>query len=284
MTCHVAIRGSDGLVLFSDTQASSADTQYHGVQKQFVGSDFVLGCAGAMLVIRALFEELERTPGLSAATVERAVEHFLESEVTPEARRSIELVLGVPSGIKTLVPAFFTHFRNENVLATIGSGAPFVYRAFGRDQKLGIQFGAPTLADLFVAAESNLDAAAESLTVDDLLMVSFLQSGRAYVMGAADVSVSTLPESIRLNWTEASEKCAVIVALCENIRGEFGEALRATSKARVSTLTQPDLDRIALANLEIARRRSELTARLTEYMTWYDSFVRPATAARTSVA
>jgi len=44
-----------------------------------------------------------------------------------------------------------------------------------------------TLGDTFVAVEAFLDAANESLTVDDKLMLGIVAGGRTYVMGERDI-------------------------------------------------------------------------------------------------
>ena len=58
MTCHIVISGSAGTLMMSDSQLSDSIAEFHGVEKQYCGPDFLVGGAGASLIIMALFEHL----------------------------------------------------------------------------------------------------------------------------------------------------------------------------------------------------------------------------------
>ena len=63
MTCHIGISSSAGAVLISDSQGSTATSGTSGYEKQFVGPDFLLGGAGALAVLQALFDKIEDAAG-----------------------------------------------------------------------------------------------------------------------------------------------------------------------------------------------------------------------------
>src|SRR5712692_2550513 len=102
MTCHVAMLGAEGAVMFSDSQASTLSSQYHGLQKQCAGSDFLLGAAGNGLIIDSLFGDLNEAVNNSTVdckSIETFVTSFLKNEIAPEARAGVQLLLATPTAI-----------------------------------------------------------------------------------------------------------------------------------------------------------------------------------------
>lgn len=138
MTVHVATSLSDSTiaVIYSDSQGSGEAEESHGIQKLYAGEDYLVGCAGSLLIVQRLFRHLHAQAHLDAAGLIAFVERFVTDEVRPESRRLLDVVAITPSGglepaIQRLVPSVFAHFDARTALCSIGSGADFVHRACG---------------------------------------------------------------------------------------------------------------------------------------------------------
>ena len=102
--------------MLSDSQMSTERVEYHGIQKQFVGNDFLLGGAGNHLIIAQVFDSL-RDPATGDCIVEQdqIVSHvtkFLELKVTNRAIVTVSFLLVRPNPgngyrIDLLLPATF---------------------------------------------------------------------------------------------------------------------------------------------------------------------------------
>lgn len=274
MTCHVAMVGAQGAVMFSDSQGSTSSSEAHGWQKQVGGKGFLVGAAGAGLLIEALFRALDEGIDknvVEASNVEDFILSFLATEVVASARKELGLLLAKPSEVKTLNPGLLTKFfRGFPSLATIGSGAEFVQRAASRNHKLGIAHGTETLADTFVSIEAFIDAANESLTVDDQFTIGILRGERPYLLAHQAIFGSHVPQNLRKVWGHVGGQYEVILALVRTMTSEAAEARRQLQAIRRGELRQAHVDAIAKNNESIGNNRRALQEKLADYLEWYD--------------
>jgi hypothetical protein len=101
--------------MFSDSQASGGDSEWHGFQKQYAGPDFLIAGAGDGDVVHAAFAILHALGDTTAANIESRLLKYLDEEVTELARAQTEFVLvTTPSlgvgAVKTLARDRFTKF------------------------------------------------------------------------------------------------------------------------------------------------------------------------------
>jgi len=132
MTCHLAMLGATGAVMFSDSQGSDSESENHGNQKQFVGEDFLVGGAGHGWIVMRLLAELsdaQAKGNVDAARVEKFITDFMLNEVAAEARGSVDILVTTLGGVKRYTPGVFTKFGKPMAVGSIGSGATYIGRA-----------------------------------------------------------------------------------------------------------------------------------------------------------
>lgn len=280
MTVHIGFSNDEGAILLSDSQASTPDAESHGNQKQFVSDNFVVGGAGHGGIIDRLFRCLASRSNLPSAEVTSVVEEFFETEIRREQFDAVSVLLLLPGEpphqnrkIQVFHPGTYAHFGEPTRGCAEGSGGRFVVRAWQHRHVLGIEFPSDTLADLTVEAVFCAEAANESLTVDDKWMVSFLNGGRAYVMGETELRVVYAPGEIRAKWFEVGQKWAEIRRRANEINYEVREATRLFSKIRAGQLGPRELNQFNSTNQTVDRRRQELDVLLNDYFTWYDNLL-----------
>ncbi|HVA50917.1 MAG TPA: hypothetical protein VNH11_31535 [Pirellulales bacterium] len=282
MTVHIAASLRDGseAVIFSDSQASSAVDEYHGEQKLYAGSDFVVGCAGSVSIIRHLFEVLHATPHVAAGNVANFIEEFLRDEVRPAMHSELHVLLLTDGGgncaaIRQFSPDTFTRFGGRVDFCSIGSGADFVYRAIGRDSKNGIAHALSSLTDLILAAENLAEAANESLTVDDLHLVGLLRHRRSYLMGHRAVPPQFAVQQLLdpSVWTKVSNEFEQLLALVKTIRSEVSIAQGTASLIKTSSLQVPNAQQLLAASHAVGLTRAALQSRIDAYCAWYDALL-----------
>ena len=281
MTCHIALSNASVAVMFSDSQGSTAVSAFHGWQKQFAGPDFLVAVAGNGLVLDALFAELDERArnGVlgNSAMVGGFIESLLEGRIRAEARSECEFLLVTPpvngAAIQRYDPRTFFQLGRRQTFASIGSGAEFVFQTINRHHKLGIESSRDTLADLLVAADEYADAANESLTVDNRLLVGMLKDGRTYLIGDRDVFPTYGPEALRQQWDEASGRFQSVIDSVRSINGEIRNAQRRFSSIRTGTLTGVETAAFLLNNQNIKAARQLLDQLLTDYFIWYDQLL-----------
>jgi hypothetical protein len=291
MTFHIALSAPAGSVMLSDSQGSTETAETHGVQKQYIGEGFLVGGAGASLILNALFSKLggqprAGEPALAAADVAAFIEQFFEHEVRPGAMERAELLIVTPSadgkGVQRFVPGVLSRCGERSTMDLIGSGASFAVRAAQRDRAIGVDWAMGSLADLLVFAHDCADAAGESLTVNDKLLVGFLVEGRAYAMGDEAIRPAHIPARIRENWRLVSNYYKrEILPVVQAIRDARRHAYRAFSRLLVGTAEAPEAE--VQESIEEHRAALAITvpllrARLMEYLALYDGFLGRATA------
>ena len=278
MTVHIALSNDEGAILLSDSQGSTSSSESHGNQKQYIADNFIIGGAGHGGIIDRLFSYLEQQSNLPSADAVESVETFFETEVRREEFRSTSVLLVVPGEpphpekkILAYDPGTFVHFDPPSRCAAIGSGCEFVGRAWRNRGVLGIQFPSENLADLTVEAVFCADAADESLTVDDLLLVSYLKNGKAYCMGDGELRLKYAPDEIKEKWrTEIGSKWREIRDFATEINNEIREAVRLFSAIRSGQLTPFATSQFMSTNRTVDRKRLELQKCLDDYFDWYD--------------
>ena len=286
MTCHIAIANPDTAVLSSDSQSSDDRSELHGIQKQFAGSDFLVGVAGLSMVIPELFDRLEEAsrPGgtnapLDAARISAFLAHFIDTEIRPEARREIEIIVVTPpdangNAAQTFLPGTFSRLGRREPAGMIGSGAEFASRAFTRYAQLGIELPFTTLADLVITIEDLTKAADESLTVDDSFLLGILSNGKSYLMGDRRIILGHAAQPIIREWSRATIRFHEIMATARDINGEIIDAQRQLSAIRTSALTPASLVEIQRINDgPITTNRRTLVHLLDDYLAWYDGIL-----------
>lgn len=281
MTVHIGFSNDEGAILLSDSQGSTTDAETHGNQKQFVGDNFIVGGAGHNGIIDRLFRFLDEQSNLPSANAPSVIEDFFETQIRREQFGRTTVLLLIPGDppfpnrkIRVFDPGTYAHFDEPSKCCAIGSGGPFVGRAWKHRNDLGIQFPSETLADLTVEAVFCAEAANESLTVDDRLMVSFLYNGRAYTMGEPEMRLDYAPSEVKTKWREVAQKWSDIRQKSNEIINEFREAARLFSGIRAGKLSAFHLNQFNSANQTIARRRSELETQLKDYFDWYDNLLK----------
>jgi hypothetical protein len=284
MTVHIASSDSAGnAVIFADSQASTKSSEFHGVQKLFVGEDFIVGCAGTVVIIEALFQRLQSTPNVTASNVTTMIEQFVDQQVSYAYRSQIAILALTPSAgnpaIQQWMPEVFNHFGSRVTWATIGSGSEFVDQARTRERKIGIERSSVTLHDMLVMIDDYAESANESLTVDDQHLVGFLRNDKAYIFGHLSISpqYSRVPQLLdQAIWTRASSEFDIVRAMISPIKSSLLVAQTALSPIQtgtfVSSVRVPDLE---ACNSAIATHRAQLEAQLDAFCAWYDTSVRP---------
>lgn len=279
MTCHVAFSSITEAVMLSDSQMSTDKIEYHGVQKQFVGDDFLLGGSGSALIIQAMFNSL-RDPAtgrcnVKSTTVVSRIVNFLENELTKQARENANFLLvrpDLPNGncIYQFLPAALRSPIPQGNYATLGSGSELVQPTIARDRTLGLFSQPQELTDMLVAAENYLDAATQSLTVDAQYTVGLLRANRAYLMGDEQIGAIYAPPVIVEKWKDASTRYKKMMAHARLIRGEIREAQRALSKIQTAQLDTAGFAAITDNQLSVETNRQQLQDEIQDYFAWYD--------------
>lgn len=261
--------------MLSDSQASTPTAEVHGVHKQYVGDDFIIGGAGHGLVTRLVLGSLPDARFADVPALEHHIRRFLDEEVTPEVQAKASFILATASSIRVLIPGFRSFVDMGSPVSAIGSGEAFVTMALKRDAKLGINRKPPTLADALILSEMLSDASNESLTVNDKLSCGILTNGRGYVLGDREVVPRYATEGVRNHWREVSRRWEEISAIARFVRGEQVTAQAVFSRALMLGKAPP-FERIESSAQGIAGGRALLSQRLNEYFAWYDGTVRPA--------
>jgi hypothetical protein len=267
--------GAEGAVMFSDSQGSTIASETHGWQKQCVGKDFLVGCAGHGLIINALMPAVDKAVAagtVDSTNIETFITTFMTTEVAANVRAQIQVLVALPTELKWYVPEVLVRFlRCSEYLASIGSGSEFVNRAFMRNLRQGIFHGTETLADTFVAIEDFSDAANESLTVDDRFTVGVLSNGKTYLMGHGDINVNLVPPQIAARWrSDVAPRFDEILGIARAIRGEIREARRQLASLRVGAFDVPHIQQLLVHNGAIGATRQVLQQKVAEYLQWYD--------------
>jgi len=274
MTCHVAIAGPAGAVLFADSQGSTDRSEIHGLQKVYAGTDFVVGGAGSTLLLRELLGQLADTPGLQAKDLADELHKFLDG-VSESARENFALIalLPDPPGVTTFYPGVFSRFLRQQTFGCIGSGSEFVIAATQRDHVTGVrQSDAPTLADTFVEVADLARAADESLTVNDTYMAGILANGRGYLLGDPKIVPRHVPDVIAEIWPRLSSRFQLMQATASTIQSEISTALQVLTPELRKGTHNPAIDAaLASARHSIAKNRALLDQMISEYMSVYDA-------------
>ena len=279
MTCHVAFSSKTGAVMLSDSQLSTDKVEFHGIQKQFVGNDFLLGGSGNALVIREMFTSLcDATTGeclWNNTEVVARILDFLENKVTVQARATVSFLLVRPCPInghriELVLPHSFRYSIPQKSCATIGSGSELVWPAIRRDTTLALFSQPHELTDMLVAGENYLDAAAQSLTVDTQFTVGMLRSDRAYIMGDKQIGANFTPPVIRSQWSEVAKRYKAMMDQARLVRGEIREAQRALSKIQTAQLDSDAIHAIEANQQSVEINRQQLQNKLEDYYLWYD--------------
>ena len=283
MTCQLAFSSSAGAVLFSDSQLSTNSIELHGHQKQLVGSDFLLGGAGHSGVIQEVFNSLcEPGSGESTKRGEEVATHildFLTSEVTENAAAGTSFVLvrqepDQESTISVLRRGTFKSFFRRKGIVTLGSGAALVRPAIERDRKLGVFLPPDQLHDMVVAGENYLDAAVQSLTVDNQFVIGILRRGAAYLMGDQSINASYAPARIIGQWPGVGRRYAEIMGLARTMRGEIRSAQRTVAQVQLGRLDDAASRQLEDSRSTVESNRRNLAEKLEEYFAWYDELVQ----------
>lgn len=281
MTLHIGLSTSAGSLLLSDSQGSTDTSATHGHQKQYVGEDFLVGCAGSGLIAAALFQSLsEREHAgsvLRAADVAGCVENFFCNEIRAGSAGNAELLLVTPPepdtrSIQHFVPSLFTRIWRKMEMGWIGSGALFADHAARRDHALGIDLPRQGIADMLVMADEYAEAANESLTVNDKYVVGILSGGRSYVMGDASILPTYVPPQIRLQWDagvssrfmEIMEHVKAVRVTRRNIYRCCSAMLGGQSESDAQTGISEQMGALSVS-------MAMLKIRLGEYFNWYNT-------------
>jgi hypothetical protein len=175
VTLQLALSTAAGCVMLSDSQGSTAISETHGHQKQYIGEDFLVGGAGDSILIDALYHALSQRaqPVLRAVELAAFVEQFFRSDVRPDAAREAELLLVTPDPdgkmVQRFIPGLLARCGRRSAMSAIGAGADFTRRAVRRDHEIGVTWPTGSVVDLLIMADEYADAANESLTVNDQL-------------------------------------------------------------------------------------------------------------------
>jgi len=279
MTCHVALSCADCAICFADSQGTSRDTESHGSQKIFVGHDFSIGIAGSGAIGFLLFEHLRRAVDASlvdANNLREFVKDFLDDEIQPHMIGNIQFITATPdssgSWIQIYYPELFKNFSSRETFGSIGSGSEFTNRTFNHSIALGYGYKWGTAATSFTMAMELMAAADESLTVDNLYMVSICKGGRSYLLGDKNINPPRFAiQKTRENWPHISQKYAEIKAISETIISERRNAYQNVGNIADGTLTTGDVARLSASNISIASNLVTLDQKLTDFFKWRDS-------------
>lgn len=274
MTCHVLLAGPGGAVMLSDSQGSTSYSESHGIQKLVPCADFLIGGTGASDLIGAVVETIVADPTIGAANISTELVRVVDEIIRPSVQKEVEFVVATERSTIHYRPGRFTKPVGDSPVAVGGSGAEFVIRALDRDRALGIDtFVLLSIADTFVAVEGFLDAANESLTVDDQLMVGFVRNGRTYVAGHQDIQLKHVPKQVKDAWNQAADNFERMKFISRQIRSELRTAQRALSPLRVGGLGEPEGIIISASNASIAGLRVDLENEIVKHMGWYDGIL-----------
>jgi hypothetical protein len=274
LTVHVGLASPAGVVIVSDSQGSTATSEAHGLQKQVVGNDFIVGVAGAMSIVTGLLRQLE---GLqpSGAAVLGVVENYTNHSLRPSAHGQFQVLAGTsaPLRVATFYPALFTAFGEPGEFGSIGSGAEFVGAALQQAHELGFSIAGAELVDLLTQALRLADAADRSLTVDDQLAVGIIRNGKAYALWDAGIRTvfvdpRLLPHSAHINATLDDLRARV-----ETLSGELVNAVRVASSIWSGPLNAAGQTVLNLAAASIAHTKAGLQVELENFFAWYDGIL-----------
>lgn len=276
MTCHLAMQGNGGTaVMFSDSQGSTLTSEVHGVPKQFAGRDFLVGGAGSIDIIDALFEQLSHDfLGVDSSSIDSYIINFVNVNLTQAARSSVGFLIVTPSSLFEFAPGTYQGFRKRRAYASIGSGSEFVHRAISRDAKTGVicSLGA-TVSQVLCEVENYLDASNESLTVDDKFLVGIIHGNKSYLMGDQTIEPRYANSKIIQEWPEISKQYSEIMALVRTLRSEVSQAHRVVSHIKYSLLNVEAYRQIAASNNSIFANQKQLENRLDSLMRLYDTLL-----------
>jgi len=279
MTVHIAIAQAQQAVLLSDSQGSTKDSESHGLHKQFVGANFLVGMAGDGGIIMRQFADLTSKFGYDdphpVTNIKAAIEAFIDCEVHPSAfAQCVTLVVGCETDGSTSVyeyePGKFRHFGPRQSFGTIGSGSLFVDRASRRNQELGIVFPGDQLEDLLFEALHYADAANESLTVDDALATAMIRNGCTYLTGDRSLNVRHAPPEVAQFWNQLSPCWDEIRETIRTVNGDLRVAQRTFSSSQRGELSKTDLATLVNLNQGIGTSRKKLSVELTNFLAEYD--------------
>jgi hypothetical protein len=259
--------------MLSDSQGSTNYSESHGLQKLVPISDFLIGGTGAGDLIRVVNDYLTSDTTINAANIKVRLVEVVDELIRPGVQSELEFVVATEKSLLSYQPGRFKKPTEDEYIAWAGSGGEFVRRAWLRDLYLGIGSPLRTLGDTFVAAEAFLDAANESLTVDDKLMLGIVAGGRTYVTGERDIYPLYAPDPLVNAWNLAAQRFRIIKTLAEQIRSELKNAQRSLSSVKVSGLGSGEIASIEASNLSIGTMRTQLDAELQSYMGWYDGLL-----------
>jgi 20S proteasome alpha/beta subunit len=280
MTVHIAIASRNDAVLFSDSQLSTSNSESHQFHKQFVGGNFLIGAAGLASVIVATFNMLRSKFGVDScpksADVANAIEDFIENDVRQQYWDQVRFLLvstDPTCSVRSFSPGLFKRFGGNENFASIGSGSDFVNRALNRHSALGIALPMQELPDMFATTAYFAEVANESLTVDDLLTVAILSNGRSYLLGEKAVRIQHAPPQLIADWNTAATTWDEIAAMIDQINAEVFNAQRSFNAIRTGGLIPPNMKQIESSNVSVAKLRSQLTAKISDFRVWYDKLV-----------
>jgi len=278
MTCHVAISSAAGSVLFSDSQASTSTSETHGVQKQIIGKDFLLGGAGNFQIVADIFETISRNKNVTESTLQSEVLDAVNSRVRESVIGEMTLialtpsVLGLSQDVQVYRPALFRQFGKRTDRAWIGSGSEFVQRRSAEQKRLGIHADLPTIVDLLIEAYTLQTAANESLTVNEHYMISLLIQGKTYVLASDVINARFKPERLKAapDWRECTNVYKRILKRIETLISEYEQTLRYFSSVRLGELSLENRFNIQDGCAAIKHQREMLEKEITKYRQWYD--------------
>lgn len=257
----------------SDSQGSDDRSESHGLQKLVPGADFLIGGTGAGDLVRTVNQRLVADyKDVNADNIAEYLPRVMAEDIRSEVWTDVEFVVAGEKQLLYYQPGRFLR-PQQRPFAMAGSGAEFVRRAWFRDMELGIEIKQETLADTFVAVEGFLDAANESLTVDDKLMFGIVAGGRTYVMGHRDIYPLYIPPAVFDKWNLVAQKYEEMRTMAVQIRAEFGNAQTNLSSIRIAQFGTAEAEALNASNGSISRMRSDLNAALQQYMGWYDGLL-----------
>lgn len=276
MTCHLVIQGASGIaVMFSDSQGSSPISETHGVEKQFMGKDFLVGGAGRIDIINAMFEALyQGYSAVDSSNIEQFMLDFVEGQLTHSAKTTVGFLIATPSSLFELEPGTYRRFRKRKGFATIGSGSEFVIRAIVRDCQTGL-YGSlsSSVSQILCEVENYIAPSNESLTVDDQFLVGILSNSKTYLIGDKRNSPNFAPAKILTEWSYIAEQYDEILALVRTVRAEVSEIHRALLPVKYGLLDDQAYARIVSGNDSVMTNQTQLEEKLKNLLEWYDDLL-----------
>lgn len=275
MTCHIAMRCPEGTVIFCDSQASTHESEFHGAEKLFAGSDFIVGGAGNGWIVQHLFDHLAANSSINASTIESEVNAYFESEVRQEFLKTVTLLVVTGDRILQSDPGMFRNMRDRGAFASIGSGASFVAKAMQRDASVGLHRSTQNLVDVFTLLQDLSEAANESLTVNDKILAGFIAGNapRSYLLGDASIRPLHASSVARQSWLHIAEKFAEILAQTRTINGEIRTAATFFSSITTGAMNDAVAMMLALHNASVSLNRLGLENKINQYMAFYDQLL-----------